>query len=65
MNKWEYKLIDTQEDLKKADVIGLATREQIEAYLSQLGEEGWEIVSATFPHETRRQEICALARRPC
>jgi len=63
MAKWEYKLIDTQEDLKSSDVIALPSRKKVEEYLSALGNDGWEIISAEFYHETRNQVIRAVAKR--
>jgi hypothetical protein len=47
--KWEYKLLSTN-DLPSGGMLGLKERkrESIEAYLNQLGDDGWEIVGIDF-----------------
>ena len=47
--RWEYKLLSTK-DLPDGGMLGLKEREReaVEAYLNQLGEQGWEIVGIDF-----------------
>ena len=64
-HKWEYKLISTK-DLPGGGMLGFKERERqpIEAYLNQLGEEGWEIVGIDFKDALDSPSFFqALARR--
>lgn len=47
MKKYEYKIIDTR-DVKSAGVFKGRLREDVEAHLSSLGAEGWELVNVDF-----------------
>lgn len=49
MRKWEYKLISTK-DLPGGGFLGVKERERevLEAYLNQLGDDGWELFSIDF-----------------
>jgi hypothetical protein len=47
MKKWEYRIIDTQE-VPVGGIFGIfkgKSRQAVEAYLNELGEQGWEIVN--------------------
>jgi hypothetical protein len=44
MKKWEYKIIDTK-DVPGGGFLKGKSREAIEAYLNDLGVQGWEIVN--------------------
>jgi hypothetical protein len=44
MKKWEYKIIDTK-DVPGGGFLKGKSREAIEAYLNDLGGQGWEIVN--------------------
>jgi hypothetical protein len=63
--KWEYKLISTK-DMPGGGMLGLKERERaaVEAYLNQLGEEGWQIVGIDFTDSMGSASFFhALARR--
>ena len=44
MKKWEYKIIDTK-DVPGSGILKGRSRVAIEAYLNELGGQGWEIVN--------------------
>jgi hypothetical protein len=44
MKKWEYKIIDTK-DVPGGEILKGKSRDAIEAYLNELGGQGWEIVN--------------------
>ncbi|MCA2988900.1 MAG: DUF4177 domain-containing protein [Gemmatimonas sp.] len=61
--RWEYKLISTN-DVPGGSWLGMKEREAVEAYLNQLGTEGWEIVGIDFTDATQSPNFFqALARR--
>jgi hypothetical protein len=43
MKRWEYKVIDTN-DVPRRDLFKGKNREDVEAFLNKLGDQGWEIV---------------------
>jgi len=44
MRKWEYKIVDSN-DVPSAGIFKGRQREALEAYLNELGAEGWELVN--------------------
>ena len=44
MKKWEYRIIDTKE-VPGGGIFHGKSREAVEAYLNELGEQGWEIIN--------------------
>ena len=63
--RWEYKLLSTK-DLPGGGMLGMKEREReaIEAYLNQLGDQGWEIVGIDFIEAMGSPSFFqALARR--
>ncbi|WP_164503655.1 DUF4177 domain-containing protein [Pleionea sediminis] len=44
---WEYKIVDSN-NAEKGGFLKGRTVEQVEAYLNQLGQEGWEIIDLDF-----------------
>jgi hypothetical protein len=61
--KWEYKLFESRD----ADVSGLdkrAKRTKLQTYLSQLGEDGWEIVNIDFHDLNIGMSFVGVAKRP-
>jgi hypothetical protein len=63
MRRWEYKLISTN-DVPGGGFLGIKEREALEAYLNQLGTDGWEIVSVDFIDGMQSPSFFqALARR--
>jgi hypothetical protein len=47
MKKYQYKIVDTR-DVAAAGLFKGRLREDIEAYLSSLGAQGWELVNVDF-----------------
>ncbi|MBO1256247.1 DUF4177 domain-containing protein [Alteromonas sp. 5E99-2] len=47
MKKFEYKIIDTR-DVETAGLFKARKREDVEAYLTSLGGDGWELVNVDF-----------------
>jgi len=47
MNQFTYKVIDTR-DVETAGLFKGRKREDVEAYLNNLGVEGWELVNVDF-----------------
>ena len=63
LRRWEYKLISTN-DVPGGGFLGIKERDALEAYLNQLGTEGWEIVSIDFTDTMQSPSFFqALARR--
>jgi hypothetical protein len=65
LRRWEYKLLSTN-GLPGGGMLGAEERprEAIEAYLNQLGEDGWEIVGVDFSdHIGSPSFFQALAKR--
>jgi hypothetical protein len=63
--RWEYKLLSTN-DLPGGGMLGVKERprEALEAYLNQLGEEGWEVVGVDFTDHLGSPSLFhALAKR--
>lgn len=46
-SQWEYKLL-TSKDAESSGFMKSRGREEVEAYLNELGAEGWEIVDLDF-----------------
>ncbi|BDX06284.1 DUF4177 domain-containing protein [Planctobacterium marinum] len=44
---WEYKIIDSN-SVEKAGFLKGRTLEAVEAYLNELGQDGWEIIDLDF-----------------
>ena len=65
MVKWEYKFLDSS---LVADPKGILPKpksiKDIEAYLNQLGAEGWEIVNIDFRELSSPGEFFGVAKRP-
>lgn len=63
--RWEYKLLGTK-DLPGGGMLNMKERprEAVEAYLNQLGDEGWEVVGIDFTDAMGSPSFFqALARR--
>ena len=45
MKKWEYRIIDTNEVSGGGGIFKGKSPKEVEAYLNELGEQGWEIVN--------------------
>jgi hypothetical protein len=58
--KWEYRIVDAK------DIPGRMPgkdREDVENYLNELGNDGWEMFALHFRHPELRYEFFGIARR--
>lgn len=62
MKKWAYKVVDSR-DLEGGGVFKGKDREVVEAYLNQLGQEGWEIVDLNFRELQKGFEFSGIAKK--
>jgi hypothetical protein len=62
MRKWEYKLVDSK-DVPSDGMFKGRNRVKLEAYLNQLGEEGWELVNIDSLELEGRKEFVGVAKR--
>jgi hypothetical protein len=62
MKKWEYRIIDTKEVLGGGVFKG-KSRQAIEAYLNELGRQGWEVVNIDVLELEGRMEFVGVAKR--
>lgn len=62
MRTWEYMILDSK-TLVGGGMFKGKTREAVEAFLNQLGAEGWEIVEMNFREIQRGFEFTGLAKR--
>lgn len=62
MKKFEYKIVDST-DVPSAGVFKGRQREDLEAYLCALGQEGWEIVNVDFNELEGRSKFFGVAKR--
>ena len=49
MRRWEYKLISANDVAGDGGGLRGKARETVEAYLNNLGAEGWEVINVDFP----------------
>ena len=68
MQKWEYKVINTAESVKRESLWKDRDPERVEAFLNKLGEQGWEIVTTSYNfvglNSGEVGAFFALAKRP-
>jgi hypothetical protein len=66
MKKWEYKVILVRkQQVLKENYQALKTYQACDiAYLNQLGEEGWELVSCDVDHEDVGKPVTMIFKRP-
>ena len=62
MKKWEYKIIDSK-DVSREGIFKGRSREKLEEYLNNLGEEGWEIVKIDSLELDGRTSFVGVAKR--
>ena len=62
MKKWEYKIVDSK-DIAGGGVFKGTPRENIEAYLTKLGDDGWEVFNLHFKELEKHYEFYGVARR--
>jgi hypothetical protein len=62
MRTWEYRIIDSH-DVPGEGMLKGKSREALEAYLNQLGEDGWEVVNIDFNELEGRRSFVGIAKR--
>ena len=62
MKKWQYKIIDSK-DVSREGIFKGRSREKIEEYLNNLGEEGWEIINIDGYELESRTSFIGVAKR--
>ncbi len=63
MTKWQYKIIDSK-DVPSGGLLRGKSREAVEAYLNELGSQGWEIVNIdALELQGQRMAFLGVAKR--
>ena len=62
MRKWEYMIADSK-DVAGGGIFKGKDRSEVDNYLNQLGQEGWEIVNLDFRELGNRFEFTGVAKR--
>ncbi|NMP30659.1 DUF4177 domain-containing protein [Thalassotalea sp. M1531] len=62
MKKYKYKIVDTR-DVESAGLFKSRKREDLEAYLSSLGAEGWELVNVDFRELEGGREFAGVMKK--
>jgi hypothetical protein len=62
MQKFEYKMVDTR-DVESAGIFKGRQREDIEAYLNEFGQQGWELVNVDFRELEGGVEFAGIMKR--
>ncbi len=62
MRKYRYKIVDSK-DVESAGLFKGKKREDVEAYLNELGTEGWELVNADFRELEGRLEFSGVMKK--
>lgn len=60
--KFSYKIIDSA-DVKSAGLFKGKQREDVEAYLNKLGQDGWELVNVDFRELEGRLEFSGIMKK--
>jgi hypothetical protein len=68
MTKWEYLLIDSKDAGSRGFLKGV-DREDVEDFLNDLGQQGWEVIDIDFVHSVEGATVgisyfFGLAKRP-
>ena len=63
MKKWEYRILDYRDIKKGTGLLKGPPREEVEAYMATLGNEGWEIVNLHFNHFEFQYSFYGVAKR--
>ena len=61
MKKWEYKIIDSVHVAR--GIFREKKFNEIEKYLNEIGQEGWEVVNLDFNDVTGQMDFVGVARR--
>jgi len=62
MQKFEYKMVDTR-DVESAGLFKGRQRVDIESYLNELGQQGWELVNVDFRELEGHTEFAGIMKR--
>lgn len=62
MKRFEYKIVDTQ-DVKSEGLFKGRNRKDVEAYLNEMGKQGWELVNADFRELEGGLEFAGVMKR--
>ena len=62
MKKWQYRVLDSKE-ASGGGFFGGKARADIETYLNELGEQGWEIINLDFRELDNRFEFTGVAKK--
>ncbi len=64
MKRWEYMIIDSQV-IPGGGIFKGKTSAEINSYLNELGDQGWEVINLDFRELERRLEFTGIAKREC
>ena len=62
MRTWEYMILDSR-DVPSGGIFSEKDRAEIDQYLNDLGQQGWEVVNLDFRELERRMEFIGVAKR--
>ena len=62
MKRWEYKIVDSK-DVAGGGIFKGKDRSEVDRYLNELGQEGWEVVNLDFRELENRFELAGVAKR--
>ena len=62
MKKWEYRIVDSK-DVPRGGIFKGRSRESLERYLNELGDQGWEIVNIDSLELDGRASFVGVAKR--
>lgn len=62
MRKWEYKFVDSK-DVPSEGIFKGRNRAAVEAYLNDLGAQGWELINIDSLELEGRREFVGVAKR--
>jgi hypothetical protein len=62
MQKWEYRIISSG-DIEGSEYTGSRSLDDIETFLNELGDEGWEVVSIDFDESGPQGTFTGVAKR--
>lgn len=62
MTRWEYLIVDSK-DVAGGGLFKGKERPDVEAYLNNFGNEGWELVNLVFRELDHRFEFTGIAKR--